>query len=369
MRVIKALSYIVVLLLILPFQAVNAGTAGNKSIYWGAYINGSTYGFANPPWDTRAITSFETSSNKKISILHWGLSWWDCPTSSSCGYQTFNYQSKQFDAMRRQGIIPMLSWHSWDATATSVKNQPRFALRTIINGDHDAYIRQWATEAKQWGHPFFLRFNHEMNGTWYPWSEQTNGNSAGEFVKAWKHVHDIFTSVGANNVTWVWCVNVDFPGATEMSSLYPGDEYVDWLAMDGYNWGTNPQRPDGWKSFSEVFSSTYSQLGALSPSKPIMIAETSSTEYGGSKAAWIKDMLTVQLPQNFPRVKAVLWFNWNADNMDWVIETSQTAKSAFSTSIAGSYYTTAQFTNLDVSPIPAYDQLPRNYLFFPYLYR
>ena len=31
-----------------------------------------------------------------------------------------------------------------------------------------------------------------MNGWWWPWSEQLNGNNPGEFVAAWRHVHDIF---------------------------------------------------------------------------------------------------------------------------------------------------------------------------------
>ena len=81
----------------------------------------------------------------------------------------------------------------------------------MIAGTHDAYIREFAEDARDWGHPFFLRFNWEMNGNWFPWSEGVNGNQPGEYVAAWRHVHDIFTEVGATNATWVWCPNVD-PG-------------------------------------------------------------------------------------------------------------------------------------------------------------
>ena len=59
------------------------------------------------------------------------------------------------------------------------------------------------------GHPFFLRWGHEMNSDRFPWSEDANGNRRGEFVQAWRHIHDIFTSVGASNVSWVWCPNVE----------------------------------------------------------------------------------------------------------------------------------------------------------------
>ena len=107
-----------------------------------------------------------------------------------------------------------------------------------------------------------------------PWSEQTNGNSAGQYVLAWKHVHDIFTSVGATNVTWVWCINVEGSGETSMSELYPGDSYVDWIGMDGYNWGGTSGH--SWQSFTSVFSQTYTDIQSLAPSKPIIIAETAS---------------------------------------------------------------------------------------------
>jgi beta-mannanase len=48
-----------------------------------------------------------------------------------------------------------------------------------------------------------------MNGTWSPWAVGVNGNTAAHYVAAWRHVHRIFTKVGATNATWVWCPNVD----------------------------------------------------------------------------------------------------------------------------------------------------------------
>ena len=79
----------------------------------------------------------------------------------------------------------------------------------MIAGTYDAYIREFAEGARDWGHPFFLRFNWEMNGDWFPWAERVNGNQPGEYVAAWRHVHDIFTAVGATNATWVWCPYAD----------------------------------------------------------------------------------------------------------------------------------------------------------------
>ena len=141
-----------------------------------------------------------------------------------------------------------------------------------------------------------------MNGNWFPWSEGVNGNQPGEFVAAWRHVHDIFDRGRApTNVTWVWCPNVD-PDSTcsDLASLYPGDDYVDWTGLDGYNWGTNPAKPDRWRSFDRALQPTYNEIAdTIAPSKPMMIGEIGSTEYGGSKASWIKEALAAD-PDRLP---------------------------------------------------------------------
>lgn len=344
-----------VLLLGAGFLMAQTMSSMRSTIYWGALIKGATYGLSDAPWDTQTIDLFESHTGKKVSILHWGQSWWDCYVT--CGYQPFQYQRPQYDAVRQRGMIPLVDWASWDLTVKQTVEQPRFTLRSIINGDHDAYIRQWATEARDWGYPFFLRFNWEMNGSWYPWSEQANGNQSGEYVAAWRHVRTIFRDVGAVNVTWVWCPVTLYPGSLPLEELYPGDNYVDWTCMDGYNWGTNPARPDEWKSFTDVFLPTYERLLTIAPNKPVMIAEFASTEYGGSKAQWIESALTRELPSAFQQVKALIWFNWNTEGMDWVIESSPAAQQAFAKSIASSYYATNEWRRLRTAPIPPIDEL------------
>jgi hypothetical protein len=338
-------------------------------IYWGAWISGDTYGLENPPWNTSAIDIFEKNAGKKLSILHWGQPWWHC--NAACNYQMFDLQKDQYEVVRERGYIPLVDWASYDYAAPDLLNQPEFSLSTIIAGQHDDYIREWATQAKAWGHPFFLRFNWEMNGQWFPWSESVNGNKPGEFVQAWRHVHDIFEEVGAQNVTWVWCVNIVGPGTIPMEKLYPGDQYVDWVCMDGYNYGRHPSRSGRWETFEELFSDTYSALRVLASDKPIMIGEVASTEVGDFKSVWIRDAFTHALPDLFPEIKAVIWFNWNVDDTDWVIESSPAAQRAFAESISSRYYATNRFSHLDISPIPPANQVleqePWWRVLFPFL--
>jgi hypothetical protein len=329
--------------------------SGSSRIYWGAYIDGNQYNQDNPPWDLGAIDTFEQHTGKKISILHYGLPWASpapCWPGSGGGSAYYPFVPTLMTALRSRGIIPMVDWGSWSMCNGTQFNTDQYTLSAIANGAHDTFIRQWAEAARDWGHPFFLRMNWEMNGNWFPWSEQAAGNGPGQYVQMWRHVHDIFTSVGAGNVTWVWCPNTVYQGATPLNQLYPGDAYVDWTCFDGYNFPPSDNDTGAWKTFSQVIKATYDQLLALSPNKPVMIGETSSTEAGGSKAEWIRDALTQQLPVAFPRIKALVWFNWNADNYDWVIETSGSAQSAFANGIASSYYTASDFSNLNTSPIP-----------------
>ena len=108
-----------------------------------------------------------------------------------------------------------------------------------------------------------------MNGDWFPWAENANGNQPGDYVAAWRHVHDIFTSVGATNATWVWCPYVDAtPKLGPLARYYPGDDYVDWTCLDGFNWGNNGVNPQPWTSFDKIFGPSYRTIvNKLAPDK------------------------------------------------------------------------------------------------------
>jgi hypothetical protein len=321
-------------------------TTSTGRLYWGANIEGSLYGYGSPPWDWRGVDTFTSHAGKKLSLLALGSNW---------GSSSNTFPTSAMQTIRNNGSIPFYNWASTNGGGAS---QSAYQLSDIINGAYDSYITKFAQDAKAWGHPFFLRFDWEMNlvGT-YPWVQTVNGNSAGQYVTMWRHVHDIFTRVGANNASWVWCPNAEYGSSYKpLTSLYPGDSYVDWTCIDGYNWGTNPITTGHvWQTFSQVFGPTYSNVtGTVAPSKPLIIGETASSEYGGSKASWITDMLGTQLPKYFPKVKGFLWFNWK-DKADWPIETSSSAQSAFASGIKSSRYAANEFASLGgtkIAPLP-----------------
>jgi len=250
-------------------------------------------------------------------------------------YQNWEQADKKYfnpakmDAAVNNGAMPVVTWAPRDPTLG--KKQPKYALKTIIAGNHDAYIRQWARDAAAWGKPMYLRFAQEMNGTWYPWSPGVNGNTASEFRSAWKRVHNIFQQEGATNVRWVWSPYINCSGCSSFSSVYPGDTYVNWVALDGYNWGTTFSW-SWWQSMAQVFGSSYDAVTKLAPSKPFMIAEVSSAEKGGSKASWIRNAFNTDIPNRMPKTQAVIWFSADkttAGETDWRVNSSDTSLEAY----------------------------------------
>jgi beta-mannanase len=305
-------------------------TAARRPILWGALVSDQLTGH-QAPWDMGGPRKLEAMLGKRMSLIHFMAPFSHC-AEAGCGY--YDFPAEEMQTIRNHGSIPFFSWSS--QSIPSSESQPDYQLSDVISGRYDGFIRQWAQDARRWGQRFFLRFNWEMNGDWFPWAERANGNRPGEYVRAWRHVHDIFGEVGADNPVWVWCPNVDFEGSLQdLGSLYPGDGYVEWTCLDGYNSGSNPAKPDRWRSFDQLYRRTYDEVvNRIAPAKPMVLGEIASTEQGGSKAQWIAEMLA-DLPSEYPKVRGLVWFDKFEKGMDWPIETSQSAIEAFAAGIRG----------------------------------
>lgn len=222
------------------------------------------------------------------------------------------------------GRMPMITW--WGINDAM-----------IIDGSQDALIRARAAAIAALGKPVFLRWGAEMNGDWYPWSGPQNGNDPSQFVYAWRHIHDVFAAMGVTNVSWVWAPNADsHPGGVDRTSwnnwtsYYPGDPYVDWVGIDGYNWGGSQ-----WDSLGAIFGPVYNSYVGR---KPIMIAETGSVETGGNKNAWIAD--AEGWIKSHGGVRAFVYFDTDqsSSGLDWRIDTSPSSLSAFKALATDPYF-------------------------------
>jgi beta-mannanase len=130
----------------------------------------------------------------------------------------------------------------------------------------------------------------------------------------------------------VWSPNVSYPGSTALGGLFPGDGYVDWTALDGYNRGSTAA--SGWQSFEQVFGPSIAQVRALS-GRPLMLAEIGSAEQGGDKAAWIADYFTRLADR--PAIRGFVWFNHDKE-ADWRIQSSRPSRLAYARGVAAARY-------------------------------
>jgi hypothetical protein len=250
-----------------------------------------------------SINSYEKVISREVAVVMW--------------FQDFTlpFQTATCEMIYSHGCIPMIAWEPWIGGNFS---NMTYSLDAINSGTWDTYIRDFAIAAKAWGKPLFIRWAHEMNGNWYPWSGikyGTGSTATDKYKNAWRRIYNIFATVEANNVTWAWCPNNESVPADPWNNAvnyYPGDAYVDWMGFDGYS------KPEtSWGNFEALFLTIYATLCAISTfEKPILIGEMSRDEPDpntseNGKSAWITDTFNKIKSSGYQKIKLYVWFNLN----------------------------------------------------------
>ena len=287
----------------------DSGLSAKQEVYLGVFREGA-------PRNMNHIKKFVEQVGKKPATIIWYVDW----------QQSFpvTYAQNVID----YGAVPHIVWE-----AEYWSNSERVKINDIIAGKWDDYIRSWAKAIKAFNEPVFLRLGHEFNTQTYPWGVGRTGQDPAVFVKFYRRVVDIFKAEGVDNAKWVWCLN-NYSNPDEAWNdwvdAYPGDKYVDWIGIDGYNWGST-QTWSGWETFKVLFRDQMRRAKKLWPTKPIMIAEFSSTEKGGDKATWIKE-LPGYLKSSMRDIDCLVWFDIKKE-ADWRIKSSNNSLAAFQTII------------------------------------
>lgn len=235
-------------------------------------------------------------------------------------------------AVARLGADPMVTWEPWRWLDNGGYDTESFTLQSIADGAHDDYLYWWADSLAAFKRTIYLRFAHEPNGTWYPWSA-TKGTPPSTYVAAWRHIHRIFEEKSATNVKWVWAPNVSFPGSTSISETYPGADFVDVVGIDGYNWGTS-QASSHWIAPRDLFDPTVKELRAMAPGKPMVVTEVGCTDLGGDKAAWIRQL--VSYLNRDRNIAGFIWFDHDKET-DWRMGSTPESAAAFAEELGRRY--------------------------------
>jgi beta-mannanase len=323
--------------------------------YTGAFVSWKTFDDGHPYEMTdKDLKYYQDMTGKKAAIIGW--------------YKAFSYNGSlypfprdMYDRVTKNGSILMLSWEPRDWDHNSPYYFEKSLLPEILAGKYDAYIDSWAADIKALETPIIIRFAQEMNISNLSWSGENNGGGSRSkfgdkgitdgpktFILTHRYIHDRFKKAGVTNVVWAWTpINwgLPFEPWNHYSNYYPGNEYVDIIALDEYNWGSS-QSWSKWSSFNDLYWKFYSEITRLYPDKPIIIGEFSCSQLGGDKAAWIKETFR-DIREKYPKIKGFCWFNTDnrseevnnlVENCDWRVDSSPGSADAMKEALKDSYF-------------------------------
>lgn len=243
-----------------------------------------------------------------------------------------------------------------------------------------------------------LRWNHEMNGSWYAWGQQPT-----LYISRYREFATVIHK-RAPNVAMLWTPNQGwgYPwagGAYSISAAspdysvldtngdgalteaddpygpyYPGDTYVDWVGHSFYHWTSDAVRGKNqipydtkWGQANGIGNAipNFHDIFAVGHNKPMIVAETAAlydpidTKGGGDSEADIKKMWIRQvynlgdtknptIPSSFPRLRAIVWFSelkYESEvsgNVDWRLNSNPDVVDYYRQIIGDHYFIKAQ---------------------------
>jgi mannan endo-1,4-beta-mannosidase len=293
--------------------AANAETAAGPAPLLGVY-------YGNQGWAMNDVRALEAWQGKQHAVVELFTNW------NGSRKTMDNLFKQQLPNIWSNGNVPLVTWEPFTGSNTPVDIEVR-----IARGDYDTYVQTWARRLAAFlagpdttlgtadDRRAYVRLAHEFNGDWYPWGAAQGGNSPADYVAMWRRVHGLVgsTGLGPSQVQWIWAANAEDIGGSTAEEFYPGDEVVDWVAVDGYNWGAS-ESWSSWKSPAAVLEPMVARVQAVAPAKPVAVTETASTSAGGgltAKSDWVTD-LYAWAPAN--GVRMVVWFNADKET-DWAV--------------------------------------------------
>eukprot|EP01012_Entosiphon_sulcatum_P036814 TRINITY_DN4702_c0_g1_i1.p1 TRINITY_DN4702_c0_g1~~TRINITY_DN4702_c0_g1_i1.p1 ORF type:complete len:355 (-),score=47.92 TRINITY_DN4702_c0_g1_i1:685-1749(-) len=199
-------------------------------------------------------------------------------------------------------FITLQPWPYWANTSTPNKE--------IAQGIADSFLDEFSANLHsflmgldgKWhtgdDRRVYIRLGHEMNGNWYPWSPKCVSDlcqpmkidqTPQDYQAMWRHVYSKLHSspaVGLDHIQMVFCPNNFAP--YHVSDFYPGDDYVDWMCLDFFNFASVMNLT--WSMPADLATDMVNQLRAINSAKPLAIGEYASTSKGNgttAKGDWI----------------------------------------------------------------------------------
>jgi glycosyltransferase involved in cell wall biosynthesis len=241
------------------------------------------------------LHDFATATRARIGIDEYYARWGQPFSPATAG------------SLAKAGALPLISWEPTTASPGS-----------IAAGRSDRYIRRYARAVAAYGKPVAIGFAAEMNGDWETWGPPHA--TPRQFTAAWRHVHRVFRREHARNVTWVWAPYAPPAGkAALLRRYYPGNAYVNWIALDNFWWTARPA------TFRHLFGPAITAMRKFT-GKLLLIEETAGVP--GAKLEAVRELF--RAAETTRGMIGFVWFDAKASR-NWRLEADPSALAAFRT--------------------------------------
>lgn len=247
---------------------------------------------------------------------------------------TANLDSVPFEWIRYEAIrhyerggIVTFSWHPRNPITDLETPQPfpegsawevtdKTVVESILEGgaNHEKFV-SWMNKMTDFlaslktadGQPiaFILRPWHEYNGSWFWWGQDNCTDE--QFLSLWNMFQDHVNSKLYDNVVWSFSPNLDGQWTEErFLKRYPGNERVDLLGCDAYQWGTEESFTQGLKADLDFLSAFATAQG-----KPLAMTEC------GKQNSTIPDWwsrIFFPVVDNYRLSYFLPWRNWSEEH-------------------------------------------------------
>jgi mannan endo-1,4-beta-mannosidase len=221
-----------------------------------------------------------------------------------------------------------------DGALPLIQINPRSVkLAAIVHKKYNGELRVFASAVSRFHSKVAISFGHEMNGSWYSWGKPNpkykhhRNTPPSIFKKAWRHIHNVFTEVGATNVIWVWTIDRARPrtGPKAVGPArwwWPGKKYVNWVGIDGYF--RNPSN-----SFKHLFAAQLASVRSFT-SDPVLITETAVPD-NWRAVSQIRKIRELFRGVSAPGMLGFVWFDIDTKKDPWYIDNDRVASETFHT--------------------------------------
>ena len=269
-----------------------------------------------------ALRTVESVAGRQLDVLR-TYAFWDSEFPN-LRQQTASDEGRELhlsiNARREDGtVVP------WATIATAAPGSP-------VHNE----LTDWIERIAAFDGPLRVTFHHEAD-------IEPEFGTADEFVQAWRRVADLLDEA-APDVPLVWVMTLfTISQPDEAERFWPGDDHVDWIAADAFNWFGCRGSAEAWRS-PELLLDPLIAFGQAHPGKPLMFAEIGSDEDPNDpnrKADWFDELASLVAQDRYAAIETIIFFHNDHDDessCDWWVDSGPETAGAFARFVAGDLF-------------------------------